>query len=114
MIGVDWLMANRFLSIGHLRNLYMIGVVLQILLTLVSLLLGAALVSDLAYLYDRQAFYGAESVLIIGFWKQMIPLVLGYIFLMLVLHYTFKYNYKKKKKEIKKAQRTHSNRQARV
>lgn len=107
-------MANGFLSIGHLRNLYIIGVILQILLTLVFLLLGAAIISDIAYMYDRQMFYGSEQVLVVAFWKSMIPLAGVYIFLMLVLHYTFKYNYKRKKKEQRKAQKALSRQQVRV
>ncbi|MBD8015042.1 hypothetical protein [Planococcus wigleyi] len=95
-------MANGFLSIRHLRNLYIIGVVLQIFLTLVFLLLGAAIISDISYMYDRQMFYGSEETLVIAFWKSMIPSVGIYILLMLILHYTFKYNYKRKKKEVKR------------
>lgn len=107
-------MANGFLSSGHLRSLYVVGVILQILLTVVFLLLGAAIISDIAYMYDRQMFYGSEQVLVVAFWKSMIPLVGTYIFLMLVLHFSFKYNYKKKKKDEKKARKVLSHQQVKV
>lgn len=66
------------------KKRYLIGWSLQIFSTIVYLLLVAALVDDLSYMYDRQMFAGSEQVLFVGFIKQLLPLTVVYVIIMFI------------------------------
>ncbi|MGD6960605.1 hypothetical protein ACQCVB_00275 [Fictibacillus phosphorivorans] len=83
---------------------YILGFFLQIVFTLIYFLSVAALISDLSYLYDRQAFAGAERVLYAGFFKQLILYTIIYVVLMIIAQ-AFKSAYKRLKKKQKLEQR---------
>nr|WP_144922638.1 hypothetical protein [Paenibacillus bovis] len=81
------------------KGKYYLGILLQVFFTLVYFLFIAALISDLAYFYDRQMFAGAEKVLFVGFIKQLIFYTVLYAISMFIAR-TLKSKYKRLKKDI--------------